>query len=57
MIAILHRIAWAAMADNDLHIINEISNKGRERVDNTGEERPWPYLESILATRGKKTTA
>ena len=52
MIAIL-RIAWAAMADNDLHIINEISYEGQESVDNTGEEHPWPYLESIFRYKGK----
>ena len=53
-----HRIAWAAMADNDLHIINEISRETQEEsVDNTSKEHPWPYLSLFFATREKITIA
>ena len=41
------------MADNDLHIINEISRETQESVDNTSKEHPWPYLESIFRYKGK----
>ena len=42
------------MADNDLHIVNEISNEGQENVDNPREDQhPWPYLESLFQYKGK----
>ena len=54
ILQLCRRIAWAALADNDLQIINEISSERQEEsVDNTGKEHPWPYLESIFRYKGK----